>query len=147
MATRQEPGVRIKLKFFPSLMQRQLSQAVDHGTQGWNTERARCSAREPLRVPHGQGVSPALLCKGPPFLSSVVPRWGRASKGREGSNRGKTEEAAVCHQQQDKRQCVISGCPAKDRLSEMRRHRCVFAFRPWVLLNHFLLKRTEGEVS
>ena len=138
MAVKQEPGLRIKLKFFPS-----------SGPQNPepNTEQAHCSAQAPLVFPTGKESVPLSFTKGSCLFRVVVPWWGQALKGREESNRRKTEGPLVCHQQRDKHEGVNRSCPAKDRLSKMRCQHRVFAFQPRELVNNLFSKRTENEVS
>lgn len=78
MAMKQEPGLRIKLKFFPS-----------SGPQnpGPNTEQAHCSARAPLVFCTGKELVPLSFTKGSCLFPVVVPQWGQALKGSEGAKR------------------------------------------------------------
>lgn len=114
---------------------------------GSNTEQAHCSARGPLVFPMGKESVPLSFTKGSCLFQVVVSWWGQALKGSEGSNRSKTEGSLVCHQQRDKHGRVNRGCPAKDRLSETRCQRRVFAFQPQELVNNLFTKRTDDEVS
>lgn len=94
----------------------------------------------PSGVLHRQGVSPALFYKG---VLSLPCGGATVGTGLERKRRSKTEGPLACHQQRDKHGCVNRGCPAKDRLSEMRCQRYVFAFQPQELVNNLFTKRTK----